>query len=1231
MDPGAGVRLLAALYAFQDGSVSALDTYGPYIFVGFESGSLQKLKIVKDSEGQIHTLLLLTSAATTQNKRHKVKKIHHSDVDPVLFVLCNRRLSIVSSDDLSILKEVAVDVSAFTVSVSDHSLSILHTNATTSSSSQQPSPHQQQQQAGTAQTTTTTVMFPASPRSEQSQGRAGSDAGVNPLPPMDLKHAVANNTFTNNTFASVDSVEPSGGNRVRVALGTSTRTLEWNQSPRPASGVPEPTSPLSPDERTETRLAGTHASSFDVVGSNSHSHSVTMPASPKRQPAASSAATASNLHTDASFGQSVSMEGTTTMAPNGPHTGSTGQSPTKESAGIIMKPSVDAPPKVHRLCCCLRDERRVVVYEYVYDRSMRPKKRAAAAGAAAPQAASVASAGTLTKLQKEFLFPERILTAVECNGVLCVGMQREYSVISIIDGDAKSLLALNNEEPAMALFDTDAYLRLSNVLLVTPIKTMPQSSKQALRRTIPFEHRPACFTVRHGLVFAFSKDGCEVFSLYDDDVVQRLPVDDARFVSDRTFKDMIVCASRKQLWLIFMYDLKSRLMELVSRYRVDDAADLLLRSGEAKFEAELKVASGFAHLRNGAPAEAAGFFSSLVDAREVLRYLPGVRPPCYLRDPVAKAQLQDTCGRFVPAVAVDDAAVAAFLDNAHADIKAALEHFDDTEEAAFWHRWRTHENHDPHLTTLDDAWTTLYARIPEASGPKGATHRLWQGNELTLEEFKVQQHSETRHQLAHWLDVRLHEMAETSPGERRAIEAALLIFHADDKDSEQMYAALSRVAHLELRDVIGPLVTRQHFRALYAILQAKGLHAAADKVYRDHLSLTRLDTVNFLGLDLLAENSVETVLGDKLAANLRTQKLPWNNSGGHDPTVPLVPAALKLATGTRANVDAHTGSAHVLFCPMPRHYIHHGLRSPRAPPVSAAVAAVSPPPPSLAPPTPQQRPQQPPSVHLRQPTPSRPYAPLPPSVGGTLPDRSPCVTELPAADDIAALDAQPDASPLEISMAVETTAHESLSGMASPHAATQSTVAETPFESPSGPRAAAPDAADMLGGEAAPLSSPNSLVSPNNVHTLPPHHELFFAADNADVRHLSRVISRARDEGRDPAELIRATDAHGVTALHVLLSRNMLGPTTAPPLAHILTCAAYLVARGADPCARSGHALPAALIPHSRIRPPASSAATNASSNKRLPSGGGWMPAADRSIVIGTISSSAAASRLLAP
>eukprot|EP00658_Telonema_sp_P-2_P073767 TRINITY_DN62881_c0_g1_i1.p2 TRINITY_DN62881_c0_g1~~TRINITY_DN62881_c0_g1_i1.p2 ORF type:complete len:104 (+),score=35.94 TRINITY_DN62881_c0_g1_i1:145-456(+) len=66
---------------------------------------------------------------------------------------------------------------------------------------------------------------------------------------------------------------------------------------------------------------------------------------------------------------------------------------------------------------------------------------------------------------QELILPESVQSIAEFNGVVCVGLHREYSILSLVDGDARSLL------PIPPTLRQTQYQRLQN-LLATEIQQL---------------------------------------------------------------------------------------------------------------------------------------------------------------------------------------------------------------------------------------------------------------------------------------------------------------------------------------------------------------------------------------------------------------------------------------------------------------------------------------------------------------------------------------------------------------------------------------------------------------------------------------------------------------------------------------------------------------------------------------------------------------------------------------
>lgn len=203
-------------------------------------------------------------------------------------------------------------------------------------------------------------------------------------------------------------------------------------------------------------------------------------------------------------------------------------------------------------------------------------------------------------------------------------------MLSLRDGDARSILALNNRAPLIALGDGEVFLRLQQNVFAVSMKSMPTAGN-SVRRTIHLEYEPECIIFRHPFLFAFSQNCCDVFSLYDNEVVERLPLPGVLYGSKFGSGDTIYAASGNKLWMLRIHSLRSQLAGLIHRYQVSDAFHLLSyqkRSSAqyAMIERDLNVMAAYAHLYHGNATEAMHHFAGLVDVRELLRHLPELCP-----------------------------------------------------------------------------------------------------------------------------------------------------------------------------------------------------------------------------------------------------------------------------------------------------------------------------------------------------------------------------------------------------------------------------------------------------------------------------------------------------------------------------------------------------------------------------------------------------------------------------
>lgn len=449
---------------------------------------------------------------------------------------------------------------------------------------------------------------------------------------------------------------------------------------------------------------------------------------------------------------------------------------------------------------------------------------------------------------QELLLPESVQALVEHNGILCVGLRREYSLLSIADGDAKSLLALNGHDPLLALGDGEVYLRLHNAVFVVSIRAMPTGKGSVLKRTVRFESEPQCIAVQHPYLFAFTDSACDVYCTYEDEVIERLPVQGCLLAasprtvtsSTSTGTALFFC-SKSRLWMLQTHPLRAQLEDLVARYKIEDAFHLLhsqppseeLRSAEV----ELNIMAGFAHLYHNAPMLAMRHFNEHLDVREILSHVPDLVPP---RSSSAAAGAESGSGS-------GDAA----------------------DDAAFWAAWSVRHRHNRHSRDIEAQWRRVFEELPLVDGD--ATLRLVDGVKMDLATYLHAAWDALRRALVLWL----RSLAATaSHDQRRCIEFALLALYLGFGDHRSLFRLITMESALCLRDCESLLRERRQWRLLMALCARKGDAAAVARLFDEHLDVTRRPGV----------------AGAKFPAELQVQLIPCSSPAlaAPSPTAELV-------------------------------------------------------------------------------------------------------------------------------------------------------------------------------------------------------------------------------------------------------------------------------------------------------------------------------------------------------
>lgn len=491
---------------------------------------------------------------------------------------------------------------------------------------------------------------------------------------------------------------------------------------------------------------------------------------------------------------------------------------------------------------------------------------------------------------QELVLPEPVSAILEYNGMMCVGLRREYSMLSLKDGDARSILALNHRAPLMCLGDGEVFLKLQQNVFAVSMKTLPSASGQSVRRTMRFEHEPQCVLFRHPFLFAFSEHFCDVFSMYDDEVVERLPLAGVLFGSKFGQGDTIYAASASKLWMLRIHSLRSQLAGLIQRYKVTDAFHLLSyqrRSAPqfAVIERELNVMAGFSYLYHGRASDAMHHFGGLIDIREILRHLPGLCPEA-LRQ---RLQPDDAA---TPKSSEDTAARAATLQRLHNALLSAgeqdpsLQRFHETEsdEASYLEGWwscsahnrigiRGAENLSPTASpllgrrksikpvvgcTIDDIWTQSFLKeLPEAESPPVAPSpavkrqsssiesplaaaeplRVTDFGVLTCAEFLRRCRLELKRELGCYA---MSTLSTSSHHQRRAAEYALLVLCLQSCHWTGAFHLVDVGRSLSLCEAYYLLHDATEFRLLCRLLWRRGLASEATALYEATLSVNRM-------------------------------------------------------------------------------------------------------------------------------------------------------------------------------------------------------------------------------------------------------------------------------------------------------------------------------------------------------------------------------------------------------
>jgi hypothetical protein len=459
-------------------------------------------------------------------------------------------------------------------------------------------------------------------------------------------------------------------------------------------------------------------------------------------------------------------------------------------------------------------------------------------------------------LTQELQLPEPVQVVAEGNGMICVGLRREYSMLSLRDGDARGILALGNRDPLIAVGDGEVFLRLQQTVFSLPMKAMPTAGN-ALKRTMRFDLEPKCLAARHPFLFAFTESHCDVFSSYDDEVVERLPLQGCLFSTVIGSGESLYAASKTRVWMVRMHGLRHQLSDLVQRYKVDDAFHLLAfhsRVSSASLQAievDLHILAGFAHLYHCQPNAALQHINNHLDAREIILH----------------------CAELVPAR------------------PAALEALG-ADEQEYWSGWTARSVHNKHWRNIEEPWAEHFKSYPvvppsqllpaggggvpnspaaglvlrRAGVPHKSSSSLSTGNAaeefrsvtddlgntgtpMTLEMYLQQCWTDFRDELTMYLRSKL---AASHSHQRRAVEYALLQLYLRSGDRRSLFRLVRFGSALHLADCESLLRDCFEFRLLAMLLRRRGRAEDAEKIFQ-----TKLDVAAYLSAHAVAPRSAD--------------------------------------------------------------------------------------------------------------------------------------------------------------------------------------------------------------------------------------------------------------------------------------------------------------------------------------------------------------------------------------
>lgn len=464
-------------------------------------------------------------------------------------------------------------------------------------------------------------------------------------------------------------------------------------------------------------------------------------------------------------------------------------------------------------------------------------------------------------LAQELVLPEPVQVLVTYGGIACVGMRREYALLSLSDGTTCSVLSLvRGRRPLLAVGDGEVFMRYNHSIFSVSMRSMP--SDRVLGRTIQLKDEALSFVVRHPFLFIFTENYCDVCSLYDEGVFERLPLPGCLFTSQLGRGDFLYAASSTKIWMVALHSLRHQLADLVESFKVEEAFHLL-GSQRARtsldwqeIELELHIMAGFALLHHCRPKEAMLHFNDHVDPRDLLLLVPECIPPApeeyspELHALLNEQKLRKHRGRSAnQELSLTELVTQNVKHSCNESNKGekgmeteTIRRERDDDDSGYWAQWEGRCPYNVYAGELHRAWVETYETfplVPRMNGDENqpALRQVVEWGAVTVTGFLDRAWEQLKDELILYFRLRL---SQASDAYARAMEYALLVLALEAQDHRAAYRVVTCGSSLRVEDCYDLLSSLREYRLLACLLHARGCGWAAKDVLTSRVYVSAL-------------------------------------------------------------------------------------------------------------------------------------------------------------------------------------------------------------------------------------------------------------------------------------------------------------------------------------------------------------------------------------------------------